>query len=113
MSKENVEDKFGRYMRDIFTTMVDIQWRWVLIVFSLNYILSWLFFGGMWYSQAVFHGDIDYYDKVLKSGDPCEYKKQNSFTPCAREIYNFVSAYMLSLELQHSIGKIILKYLIF
>lgn len=46
-------------MQDIFTTLVDSQWRWTLIVFALSFILSWLFFAAIWWLIAVTHGDLE------------------------------------------------------
>ena len=40
----NVAKRRRKYLQDIFTTLVDAQWRWTLLVFSLNFLLSWLLF---------------------------------------------------------------------
>lgn len=48
-----------RFLQDIFTTLVDSQWRWTLIVFALSFILSWLLFAGIWWLIAVTHGDLE------------------------------------------------------
>ena len=32
------------YLTDIFTTLVEIRWRVMFLIFSLSYILSWLLF---------------------------------------------------------------------
>lgn len=48
-----------RFLQDIFTTLVDSQWRWTLIVFALSFILSWLFFAVIWWLIAVTHGDLE------------------------------------------------------
>lgn len=44
MVQGNVAKRRRRYLQDIFTTLVDAQWRWTLLVFSLNFLLSWLGF---------------------------------------------------------------------
>lgn len=48
-----------RFLQDIFTTLVDSQWRWTLIVFALSFVLSWLFFAAVWWLIAVTHGDLE------------------------------------------------------
>jgi hypothetical protein len=63
-------------------------------------------FGGIWFFQALAHGDIEYYNKMRHSDKPVEFTTQSSFTPCAREIYGFMSAYLFSIELQQSIGEL-------
>uniref|UniRef100_A0A8D1GVA6 Inward rectifier potassium channel 2 n=1 Tax=Sus scrofa TaxID=9823 RepID=A0A8D1GVA6_PIG len=36
----NVGEKGQRYLADIFTTCVDIRWRWMLVIFCLAFVLS-------------------------------------------------------------------------
>lgn len=57
--KERVEKRHQRYLQDTFTTMVDIQWRWNLLVFALAFILSWLAFAVIWWVICLAHGDFD------------------------------------------------------
>ncbi|XP_053679637.1 G protein-activated inward rectifier potassium channel 3-like [Anopheles nili] len=87
----NVAKRRRRYLQDIFTTLVDIQWRWTLFVFACSFILSWLGFGAIWYLIALSHGDIQ------AVGD-------DSHKPCVTYIYGFTSAFLFSLETQHTIG---------
>ncbi|XP_035901026.1 G protein-activated inward rectifier potassium channel 3 isoform X1 [Anopheles stephensi] len=87
----NVAKRRRRYLQDIFTTLVDIQWRWTLFVFACSFILSWLGFGAIWYLIALSHGDIQ------AVGD-------ESHKPCVTYIYGFTSAFLFSLETQHTIG---------
>ncbi|XP_050069431.1 G protein-activated inward rectifier potassium channel 3-like isoform X2 [Anopheles maculipalpis] len=87
----NVAKRRRRYLQDIFTTLVDIQWRWTLFVFACSFILSWLGFGAIWYLIALSHGDIQ------AAGD-------ESHKPCVTYIYGFTSAFLFSLETQHTIG---------
>lgn len=58
----------------------------------------------MWYLQAVLHGDIDWYARMRESRDEEQFKENNPFTPCVREIYGFLSAFLFSIETQHTIG---------
>lgn len=85
--------------QDIFTTLVDIQWRWTIAVFALNFTLSWLFLGIIWYLIAYAHGDIDYMS--LSEDD----RSNSTHTVCVTEIHSFLSAFLFSLETQHTIGK--------
>lgn len=48
-----------KYFQDIFTTLLDMQWRWVLLIFSMSFFLSWLSFGFLFWMIAVVHGDLD------------------------------------------------------
>lgn len=60
VNKENVERRHQRYLQDTFTTMVDIQWRWNLLVFAMGFILSWLGFAVVWWVICIAHGDLEH-----------------------------------------------------
>lgn len=59
MVQGNVAKRRRRYLQDIFTTLVDAQWRWTLLVFALNFLLSWLLFAVIWWLIAYAHGDLE------------------------------------------------------
>ena len=92
--------------------MVDIQWRWTLLVFALNFILSWLGFAVLWYLVAYSHGDIDHYAKTSQediNDNAPNLMEDPNFKPCVTYIYGFTSAFLFSLETQHTIGKKYIK----
>ncbi|XP_076655978.1 uncharacterized protein LOC143360731 isoform X2 [Halictus rubicundus] len=89
----NVAKRRRRYLQDIFTTLVDAQWRWTLLVFSMNFLLSWLGFALIWWLIAYSHGDLD----------PKNYSNR-TFTPCIVDINGFTSSFLFSIETQHTIG---------
>jgi Inward rectifier potassium channel transmembrane domain len=79
---------------------------WTILVFSLNFILSWLFLGIIWYLIAYAHGDIDYFDDLMKSGmTEDDFAVHRNHTPCVTEVKSFLSAFLFSLETQHTIGE--------
>nr|CAD7397482.1 unnamed protein product [Timema cristinae] len=86
-----------RFMQDLFTTLVDVQWRWTLLVFALSFILSWLGFALIWWLIAFTHGDLD--EDHLPG-----YQENNNWMPCIKEIYSFSSCFLFSIETQHTIG---------
>ena len=73
------------------------------------YLLSWTFFASIWYLMARLRGDIDYYDKYLAAYDKDLLEKENPYTPCVRHLYSFTSAFLFSIETQHTIGKRVLN----
>ncbi|VVC28463.1 Hypothetical protein CINCED_3A003144 [Cinara cedri] len=83
-----------KYLQDIFTTLVDAQWRWTLLVFAMNFMLSWLGFAVVWWLIALNHGDLD-----LSVRD-----NNSTWEPCVREVYSFTSCFLFSVETQHTIG---------
>ncbi|XP_049817979.1 ATP-sensitive inward rectifier potassium channel 11 isoform X4 [Aethina tumida] len=91
----NVAKRRRRYLQDIFTTLVDAQWRWTLAVFSLNFLLSWLLFAIVWWLIVFTHGDLN---QEHTAGNDTE------FVPCITNIYSFTSCFLFSVETQHTIG---------
>ncbi|XP_076655839.1 uncharacterized protein LOC143360663 isoform X2 [Halictus rubicundus] len=86
-----------RFLQDIFTTLVDTQWRWTLLCFSLSFILSWLGFAVIWWLIAFTHGDFD--ERHLPP-----FQVENNWTPCIYNINSFTSCILFSIETQHTIG---------
>lgn len=74
-------------------------------MFALNFILSWLFLGVIWFLIAYAHGDIDYFQKYDEATDKEQFEKSTNHTVCVTEIKSFLSAFLFSLETQHTIGK--------
>ncbi len=88
----NMDEKSQRYLADIFTTCVDIRWRYMLIVFTLVFVISWLAFGLAFWVIALLHGDLD-----NPAGD-------DNFTPCVLQVNGFIAAFLFSIETQTTIG---------
>lgn len=86
-----------RFLQDIFTTLVDTQWRWTLMCFILSFFLSWLGFAVIWWLIAFTHGDFD--EEHLPN-----VQQVNHWTPCVLNIFNFTSCFLFSIETQHTIG---------
>ncbi|XP_072444490.1 ATP-sensitive inward rectifier potassium channel 12-like [Chiloscyllium punctatum] len=88
----NMSGKSERYMADIFTTCVDTRWRYMLMIFSTAFLISWLAFGFAFWFIAMMHGDLD------KS------KHEENFRPCIMQVNGFVAAFLFSIETQTTIG---------
>ncbi|XP_043927373.1 G protein-activated inward rectifier potassium channel 2 isoform X2 [Protopterus annectens] len=86
----NVRETY-RYLTDIFTTLVDLKWRFNLFIFVMVYTVTWLFFGMIWWLIAYIRGDLNHI------GDP-------SWTPCVNNLNGFVSAFLFSIETETTIG---------
>uniref|UniRef100_A0A8C9V9E6 ATP-sensitive inward rectifier potassium channel 14 n=1 Tax=Scleropages formosus TaxID=113540 RepID=A0A8C9V9E6_SCLFO len=82
----NMSERGQRYLTDLFTTCVDIRWRWMFVVFSLSFLLSWLLFGFTFWLIASAHGDL------------------SASSPCFLQVNSFMAAFLFSLETQTSIG---------
>ncbi|KAJ0029709.1 hypothetical protein NQD34_004706 [Periophthalmus magnuspinnatus] len=80
----------GRFLQDVFTTLVDLKWIHTLIIFTMSFLCSWLLFGMVWWLVAFAHGDL--------------YQKGDDFVPCVTDIHSFSSAFLFSIEVQVTIG---------
>jgi potassium inwardly-rectifying channel subfamily J len=49
---------FFRYLKDFFTSMIDLGWRWIFLYFAASFFVSWLFFAVIWYLIMLVHGDF-------------------------------------------------------
>uniref|UniRef100_A0A8C6TXP3 Potassium inwardly rectifying channel subfamily J member 16 n=1 Tax=Neogobius melanostomus TaxID=47308 RepID=A0A8C6TXP3_9GOBI len=84
----HVPEEWMLMVTDIFTTLVEIRWRVMFLLFALSYILSWLFFGLLFWVIAIVNGDVQ-----NPNSDPCVY-----------EVRSFTAAFLFSLETQTTIG---------
>ena len=91
ITQTNIRKRRRRYLADIFTTLVDIKWRYNLLLFALAFILSWLIFAVIWWLISFSHGDLE------NSNNP-------KWKPCVKEMHTFTSALLFSIETQHTIG---------
>ncbi|GLD71909.1 G protein-activated inward rectifier potassium channel 4 [Lates japonicus] len=86
----NVQETY-RYLSDLFTTLVDLRWRLSLFIFTLVYVVNWLFFGFLWWLIALIRGDLVHAD-------------EEGWTPCVENLNSFVSAFLFSIETETTIG---------
>ncbi|XP_025990999.1 uncharacterized protein LOC105193868 isoform X3 [Solenopsis invicta] len=86
-----------RFLQDIFTTLVDTQWRWTLLCFILSFLLSWLGFAVIWWLIAFTHGDFEEHHLP-------PFQIENNWIPCVLNIASFTSCFLFSIETQHTIG---------
>ncbi|KAJ7989801.1 hypothetical protein DPEC_G00308270 [Dallia pectoralis] len=80
--------EWSLFLVDIFTTLVELRWRAMLLIFCLSYILSWLFFSLLYLLIAYVHKDLE---------DP-------DAAPCVQNVRGFTSAFLFSVETQTTIG---------
>ncbi|KAI5617617.1 G protein-activated inward rectifier potassium channel 1 [Silurus asotus] len=87
----NLGGETSRYLSDLFTTLVDLKWRWNLLIFLLTYTVAWLVMASMWWLIAYARGDLG------RGHDP-------DYTPCVANVYNFPSAFLFFIETEATIG---------
>ncbi|XP_035011793.1 potassium inwardly rectifying channel subfamily J member 11, like [Hippoglossus stenolepis] len=84
----------GRFLQDVFTTMVDLKWQHSLLIFTSAFLCSWMLFAMIWWLLAFAHGDLEPRDPDGKPGP----------VPCVTAIHSFTSAFLFSIEVQVTIG---------
>lgn len=80
-----------QYVRDLFTTMIDIKWRYNLMAAAFGFVFSWLFFACIWYAVLYVHNDLSH------EGDP-------NWSPCIVNVHSFSAALLFSIETQSTLG---------
>ena len=80
-----------RFLKDFFTSTIDMSWSVIFLGFAASFFLSWLLFAVVWYLVAYVHGDM--------ADD-----KPDDHTVCVDNIKDFTSCFLFSLETQHTIG---------
>ncbi|XP_055048223.1 potassium inwardly rectifying channel subfamily J member 11, like [Misgurnus anguillicaudatus] len=92
VAHKNIREQ-GRFLQDVFTTMVDLKWQHSLLIFTSAFLCSWMLFAMVWWLLAFAHGD-------LEPRDPHEHGP----VPCVTSIHSFTSAFLFSIEVQVTIG---------
>jgi hypothetical protein len=96
ISRSNIDKRRRRYLTDIFTTLIDLKWRYNVLVFSLGFLISWISFAVAWYLISYVHGDLNHIN------DP-------NYVACISGIHSFIGAILFSIETQQTIGKVCFK----
>ncbi|NWY30202.1 KCJ13 protein, partial [Pheucticus melanocephalus] len=82
------------YLRDVWGILMDMRWRWMMLVFSASFVLHWLVFAVFWYLLAEMNGDLE-----LDHDAP-----PDNHTICVKYVTSFTAAFSFSLETQLTIG---------
>ncbi|CAF3268206.1 unnamed protein product [Rotaria sp. Silwood2] len=93
ISRFNIEKRRRQYLADIFTTLIDLKWRYTLCLFTLGFCLSWLAFALIWYLLMYSYGDFY----------PDNYNSAN-YSVCIAGVHSFAGAILFSIETQQTIG---------
>ncbi|XP_008284140.1 ATP-sensitive inward rectifier potassium channel 15 [Stegastes partitus] len=88
---DNVEGMVKLYLHDIWTTVVDMKWRYKLTLFASTFVMTWFIFGVFFYFIGMGNGD---YEDGLSS----------NHTLCVTNVQTLTGAFLFSLESQTTIG---------
>nr|XP_015816644.2 ATP-sensitive inward rectifier potassium channel 15 [Nothobranchius furzeri]XP_054586635.1 ATP-sensitive inward rectifier potassium channel 15 [Nothobranchius furzeri] len=88
---DNVEGMVKLYLHDLWTTVVDMKWRYKLTLFASTFVMTWFIFGVFFYLIGMGNGDY-------KVG------VNSTHTPCVMNVETLTGAFLFSLESQTTIG---------
>ncbi|XP_061124193.1 ATP-sensitive inward rectifier potassium channel 8 isoform X1 [Syngnathus typhle] len=89
LAHKNIREQ-GRFLQDVFTTLVDLKWRFTLVIFTTTFVSSWLLFAMSWWLVTFAHGDLD--------------PRRLDGAHCVTGVKSFTSAFLFSIEVQVTIG---------
>ncbi|XP_059208178.1 ATP-sensitive inward rectifier potassium channel 15 [Centropristis striata] len=88
---DNVEGMVKLYLHDIWTTVVDMKWRYKLTLFASTFVMTWFIFGVIFYFISMGNGDF-------------EPDRDKNHTVCVANVETLTGAFLFSLESQTTIG---------
>lgn len=91
ISHVNIKKRKRRFLADIFTTLVDIKWRYTLLLFICAFIITWVLFALVWWLIGFAHDDF-------------APQRPEKWIPCVEQVSGFTTALLFSIETQHTIG---------
>lgn len=117
-SKVSLSTRCLQYTRDIFTTMVDMEWKYHLVIWMASFSLTWIGFGILWWFTITPNNVIDdYYDpsdsNASQTTNSTSYSVQASSSvsspppspsSCLEKVQDIAGAILFSIETQTTIG---------
>lgn len=92
IESRTIRRKNIRFISDIFTTLLETQWRMFLSVFALSVVFSWVLFATVYFLIAHTNGDFE--DSLVVEERPY----------CVENAPDFISMILFSMETQTTIG---------
>ncbi|KAM3868639.1 ATP-sensitive inward rectifier potassium channel 1-like [Diretmus argenteus] len=80
------------FLGDLWTTFVEIRWRFVLLLFVASFTGSWFIFSLLWYWMAKSNGDLTGQNRTA------------GHIKCIENVNGLTTAFLYSLETQTTIG---------
>ncbi|XP_076825692.1 G protein-activated inward rectifier potassium channel 3-like [Clavelina lepadiformis] len=98
-----------RYLRDLFTTLVDMSWKNNLIFYITTYLCSWSLLGFVWYCIAWIRGDLIEPPEMISANISNTSLSTSahpfySRTNCVDNVYSYTTAFLFYLETETSLG---------
>lgn len=117
-SKVSLATRCLQYTRDIFTTMVDMEWKYHLVIWMASFCITWVGFGILWWFTIPPNYVVDdYYDPSesnasqttnsttysIRASPPAS-SPSPSPSSCLEKVQDIAGAILFSIETQTTIG---------
>ncbi|XP_027731242.1 ATP-sensitive inward rectifier potassium channel 15 [Vombatus ursinus] len=89
---DKVDGIYLLYLQDLWTTVIDMKWRYKLSLFAATFVVTWFLFGVIYYVIAFIHGDLE------------QSEHSPNQTACIMKVNSLTGAFLFSLESQTTIG---------
>ena len=110
----NVTKRGRHYIADGFTTIIELRWRYHLLLYISTFVATWTVFALAYLSIAARHGDVglsggDSDDALTDKGNLTTTTSADPVSdvddvPCVKNVHDFTSAFLFSIETQTTIG---------
>lgn len=84
--------QFFIYILDIWTTLMEMRWRYIMLLCGASFVFSWFIFGLFWYWVSLVNGDLEWQNP------------SDDHVFCVINILDMTGAFLTSIEAQMSIG---------
>ncbi|KAH9519949.1 Inward rectifier potassium channel 2 [Bulinus truncatus] len=91
MKPAGTSERNWKFLSDIYTTLIEIKWRWNILIFVSGLVITWFLFACIFYILCYLHGDM-------------EGELPNNFKPCLQNVKTLTAAYLFSIETMTTIG---------
>nr|KAG5690623.1 hypothetical protein BaRGS_018093 [Batillaria attramentaria] len=91
VSYKGIKRKSLKYLKDIFVTLIDMKWRYVVLVLFGAYFACYLTFAILYWVLCYMYGQFGRLDEP-------------GYKPCIENLDSFSDAFMFSMETQSTIG---------
>jgi len=100
ISLVNVPKQGAKYFRDIFTTVIEMKWRWCLLIFCSSFTLFWTLFTAIYYLLVLYHGDFEHGGAGADVVDGMV----DGWTPCIAHGSSALNIFIFAFTTQSTIG---------
>ncbi|KAK3781081.1 hypothetical protein RRG08_010091 [Elysia crispata] len=86
-----IQKKRVKYLKDLYITLLDIKWRWAVLILFMGFFLCYFTFSIVYYLLSYIHGDFEHIGEA-------------DYRPCIENLESYWDALLFSMETQSTIG---------